>query len=78
MLNGIWQGPSPLSLLAFAAHLYSFLDYRKALVLSVKVRMQVVLACRQQVVSIERKSLVLTFFFQFTVTLVPVFVSLVC
>ena len=75
MLNGIWQGPSPLSLLAFAAHLYSFLDYRKALVLSVIVRMQVVLACRHQFVSIVRISLVLTFLFQFTATLVRVFVS---
>ena len=78
MLSGIWQGPSPLSLLAFAAHLYSFLDYRKALVLSVKVRMQVVLVFRHRFVSIERKNLVLPFLFQFTVTLVPFFVSLVC
>lgn len=75
MLNGIWQGPSPLSLLAFAAHLYSFLNSRKALVLSVKVRMQIVLAFRHQFVSTESKNLVLTFLFQFTVTLVPVFVS---
>jgi hypothetical protein len=78
MLNGIWQGPSPLSLLAFATHLYSFLDCRRALVLSVKVRMQAVLACRHRFVSIERKSLVLPFLFQFMVTLVPFFVSLVC
>ena len=78
MLNGIWQGPSPLSLLAFAAHLYSFLDYRKALVLSVKVRMQVVLACRLRFVSIGRKNLASPFLFLFTVTFVPVFASLVC
>lgn len=78
MLNGIWQGPSPLGLLAFAAHLYSFLDYRKALTLSVIVHMQAVLACRHRFVSVGRKNLVLPFLFQFKVTFIPVFASLVC
>lgn len=78
MLSGIWQGPSPLSLLAFAALLYSFLDYRKAPVLLVIVRMRAVLAFHHRFVSIGRKNLVLPFLFQFTVTLIPVFASLVC
>jgi hypothetical protein len=78
MLNGIWQGPSPLSLLAFAAHLYSFLGYRRALVLLVIVRMQAVLAFHHRFVSIGRKNLASPFLFLFMVTFVPVFASLVC